>query len=112
MSDDGKINITSINQQGGITAHTVNVGQPSRHINDDVKNQLNNQLDKSRKVDVVVVLGDGEAFSFATEINKYLVASGYQTTGVSQAMFSGPVIGQQIDKNNPGIQKIIIGAKI
>lgn len=89
-------NVTSNNQQGGITAGIVNVGAPPRHMDGKLQAQLTELLpDKSRKVTVNCVMNDPEAFNFATEIKDYLTKQGYSVKGVSQAAFSPPILGQQ-----------------
>lgn len=56
-------------------------------------------------------MGDSEAFRFANQINDFLKAQGYlNVEGVSQAMYSKPMIGQYLNRDNKGI-KIIIGSK-
>ena len=102
-------NVTSKNQQGGITAGIVNVGPRPRHLNQALKNQLVTMLpDKSRQITITSVMGDGEAFKFAMEIKDYLTAQGYSVKGVNQAVFSGPIIGQQF---NPDTLTLTIGTR-
>ena len=40
-------------------------------------------------IDVVCVLGDGDGFAFATQLDEALKAAGWPTTGVNQAAFGG-----------------------
>lgn len=97
MADDKENEIhivTSHHQSGGITAHTVNLGQGQRKIDQALANQILTQLPKDKEIDVVAVMGDSEAFTFAIEINAFLRANGFITpheTNVSQGVFSGPV---------------------
>lgn len=62
--------ITSHSQQGGITAHTVNIaGIPQRQLSEESRKQPINLLGgKSMNVSLAVVMGDVEAFTFAEEI--------------------------------------------
>ena len=53
-------------------------------------------------------MGDGEAFSFATQIKDFLVQQGHHVNGVNQSVFSAPVIGQQF---NPDTLTLIIGTR-
>ena len=51
-------------------------------------NALRNASPKGQ-VEIVCVLGDGDGFAFASQIDTILKAAGWPTTGVSQAAF-GP----------------------
>lgn len=102
-------NVTSIGQQGGITAGVVNVGPPARALDDGLRHQLAELLpDRSRKVTVTSVLGDGEALAFATQIKEHLTVRGYDVDGVNQAVFSGAVSPQAFD---PKTLSITIGSR-
>ena len=102
-------NVMSVGQQGGITAGVVNVGPQPRNIDDRVRRQLAELLpDKSRTVTITSVLGDGEAYSFATQIKDYLASQGYGINGVNQAVFTGVVPAQAFD---PDALKITIGSR-
>ena len=96
MADDDRrdrpnVNITSHNQTGGITAHTVNVGRPQRAIDDDCRNNLLNGIPGDRPVAIRALLGDTEAITFAEQIRALLIANGYRmkdnATGISQCVF-------------------------
>ena len=77
MSDKERpINVTSFNQQGGITAGHVNIGPQPRHLNAQGAKQLAQALPKDKKVNVTCIMDDGEGFQFATEIKKHLVSVG------------------------------------
>ncbi|MCP4491521.1 MAG: hypothetical protein GY820_30045 [Gammaproteobacteria bacterium] len=102
-------NVTSNNQSGGITAGVVNVGPQPRNIDTGLVNQLQLMLpDKTKTVTLTAVMGDGEAFSFATQIKNFLVERGYEVNGVNQSVFNAPVIGQQF---NPDTLTLIIGTR-
>ena len=97
MADEKKnVFVTSYNQSGGITAHTVNVGAQPRHFNAETAAQLTQMIQKGKPVNVVAVMGDQEAFQFAAEIKAYLESQGYAVSGVDQAVYLGPVVGQFI----------------
>ncbi len=104
--------VVSINQQGGITAGTVNLGAPTRTLTPNLIAQLETLLSphKNKTIDVVAVLGDQEAIQFATQIFDYLKSHGYKTSGVSQAVFTGPVMGQSINVESDPV-KITIGTR-
>jgi hypothetical protein len=105
-------NIISINQHGGITAGTVNISPQARTLNAGLTLQLENLLKdhKRSKVDIVAVLGDQEAYQFATQIDEYLKEHGYLTSGVSQAVFSKPALGQNVEFGTDTV-KIVIGGR-
>ena len=85
-------NVTSVGQQRGITAGIVNVGPQARKIDDRLKAELAQLLpDKSSAVTITSVIGDSEAFSFATQIKDYLTSQGYKIQGVNQSVFTGIV---------------------
>jgi len=102
-------NVTSHNQKGGITAAVVNVGPQPRTLGSKLQNQLEQLLpDKTRHVTVTCVMGDGEAFAFATQTKEFLIRQGYDVKGVNQAVFLAPVIGQSF---NPDTLTITIGTR-
>lgn len=102
-------NIISTNQSGGITAGVVNVGPQPRKVDAELIRQLQQLLpDKAKTVTVTSVMGDGEAFDFATQIKDVLVKQGYDVNGVNRAVFSAPIIGQQF---NPDTLTLTIGTR-
>lgn len=106
------INVTSHNQQGGITAYQVNIQKGDRQLTENAATQLKKYLANKTfsKIDVVAVMGDGEAFRLASQVKNFLVSQGYSVEGVGQAVFSAPVQGQIIEPpNSQGVIKIIIG---
>jgi hypothetical protein len=105
------ISITSNNQSGGITAHTVNIGSIRRQLDAASAQQLLQALPKNKTVKVVAVMGDQEAFAFATQILAHLKANGYQVEGVDQAVYSQPVVGQFINPTASGFA-VVIGGQI
>ncbi len=46
--------VTSNDQSGGITAHTVNFGKPVRHINDQIASDLLKKLDLMGKNEIEI----------------------------------------------------------
>jgi len=112
MPEDKKTTITSINQSGGITAHTVNVGPQPRQINAALGGQIHAMIPAGSKVSIIAVMGDSEAFSFAQQIKCWMQQNGYPSVdGVSQAVFSQPVLGQNINKKPDGSYDIVIGGR-
>lgn len=106
------ISITSNNQSGGITAHTVNVGAQPRQLTVAFAAQLEAQLPRGKPVSVAAVMGDQEAFSFATQIVEHLRSRGYVVDGVSQVVYSGPVVGQFIKPYDTGFEVVVGGRQV
>jgi hypothetical protein len=96
MNEKPQQNVTSYNQSGGITAHTVNMGPQPRSVTPDFEGELMRVTSGHKKITVTCVLGDGEGFQFAAAITNYLKAKGVNVEGVNQAVYSGPVLGQQM----------------
>lgn len=112
-TDDHTTIISSTNQSGGITAQTVNVTQQSqqlRHLNQFVEQDLVSKIPKNSNVKVTAVLGDQEAFAFATEVSQFLKNDQYNIEGPDQAVFNKPVVGQFIKQTPPNNYDIIIGS--
>jgi hypothetical protein len=105
-------NVNSYFQTGGITAGQVIIAPPNRKLDQTNSTQLLNNLpDKNEKIDVTCVWGDSDSFQFATQILDFLKAQGYKSVeGVTQAMYTRPVLGQNIIRDTTGV-KIIIGAR-
>jgi len=113
QSEGQSVNVTSHNQQGGITAYNVNVESSPRKVTSGVAQQLAEYLpsDKNEAIIITAVMGDQEAFQFATKIKQHLVAEGRSVTGVDQAVYAEPIIGQIIKKRPDGSTEIVIGGK-
>jgi hypothetical protein len=103
-------NVTSYNQSGGITAQQVNIEQPRRHVDDRLKVKMLNELPRDKPVEVVTVMGDTEAHAFAEEMLQFLKTSGFDASGVTQAIFAEPVRGIDCHTyENP--MQLIIGSR-
>src|SRR5262245_21009351 len=89
-------NISSFNQSGGTTPHTINIGPGERTLNESLKRQINTAVAGKKKVTILAVWGDTEAFQFATEIYNYLKGEGVPVYGggAVQATFNRPLTGQ------------------
>src|SRR6266568_4524387 len=114
MNNNNNVNVTSYFQSGGITAQTVNVGAQQRHLNNELKMQLDNLLvnRKNSKINISSSLGDGEALSFADEIENYLKSIGYNVHGKNQSVWSRPIRGQEISFDDDETVSIRIGSNI
>lgn len=101
-----------INQNhSGLGNNIVNIGSQPRYMDEGLKNELKN-LEKDKKITVICVMGDPEAFSFAHEILSFLKNNGYDAEGVTQSMYDKPVIGLGIEKSPDGKKiDLIIGSK-
>jgi len=103
-------NFTQNNQNGD---NVMNFGSQPRELNGSLENQLKELIAPKSKVRITAVMGDGEAFTFASKIKEYLSGQDYQVDGVDQAVYSNPVTGQIIE--NPKTEgdpfNIIIGNK-
>lgn len=112
MNDDNEpnVSVTSYNQQGGITANQVTFGNQARWLSPELKQQLDSlsQINKNKEITIDAILGDGEAFRFASEVKQYLVSKGWNVNGVNQVVWGEPVFGQNI---NPEATIITIGTK-
>ncbi len=106
------VNVSSNNQSGGITANQVNFEAIPRKLNESIANQLLSNLhDKNENISITSVMGDGEAFRYASEITTFLKGKGFnRVDGVSQAVFTKPVLGQFFDRDSTGV-KIVVGTR-
>ena len=107
------VNVTSNNQSGGITANQVNIGSIPPTLDINTKRQLLSFLNsKDERIDINSVMGDGESFQFANQINDFLKSQGFtKVDGVAQSVFMKPVIGQFMNRDSSGV-KILIGSNI
>ena len=87
--------------------------KPSRHLTQDIKTDLNNKLSsfKGKNITITAVMGDQEAFQYATDIKDYLDVQGWNTEGINQAVYSKPVIGQFLNQDTNGNINILIGGQ-
>lgn len=103
--------VSSRNQSGGITAHTVHMAPPQRSLQDPaVREGLQipiGKLDRTREVEVAWPVGDAEAGAFAEEIALMLER---QNGTVSRQMWavSGAAPGVQV---YPEHNRIFVGPR-
>ncbi len=111
MPDEQEINITSYNQQGGITAYQVKIQPGDRQLTEANADRLERTLNDLEFVEIEVnaVMGDGEAFRFATQIMNFLTTKEFPVKGVNQAMYTAPVQGQKIEQHDNGLLRIVVG---
>lgn len=110
MSEDNGINVTSINQSGGITAHTVNIGQKPPALSDENKIEILKLLPNKRaKIFVSAINGDNRAVFLAGQILSFLVKKNlYKLIGVN-TVFVPLTQGVQIRKNSDSEYVIVVG---
>jgi len=104
----------SVNQTGGITAHTVNnYAPPERHMNEGFAESLRTNIPKGTKVVVQVTMNDAEAHQFGMEIQRFLIAEGHNINPdeFSQCMWSQPVRGHHLQKDKDGTIQVVIGTR-
>lgn len=106
MADD-IFNVTSNNQQGGLTVGQLNVGVPPRHLTDEIKGQLVGVLQK-KKIKFLVINGNAEANQYAIEISTFLKSKGWEVDP-SFGFLMTPASGIDIRENND-FYTIIIGS--
>jgi hypothetical protein len=112
MQNGKNVSVTSYNQSGGITAHTVNIGPAARSMDEELGQQLRQHIAATAKVTISAIMGDGEAFNFANQILGWMRANGYANVeGVNQAVYGKPVVGQTINRINDGEFAVIIGSR-
>lgn len=91
-------NVTSNNQVGGVTAHTVHLEKPPRQIDDHLREQLLTTFRRDKRIDVAALLGDQESYQLAHQIYEFLKENGFQTSdGVSHSVFRVAVKGIQAE---------------
>ena len=105
-------NVTSHDQSGGITAHTVNIDTDTqRTFTPELKSSLLQDLPNDRPVQVMGMNGDSESMNFATEIYDGLKAGGYTMLGdsaISHMFFNPPVFNIKINEGNGGAEWWIV----
>src|SRR4051812_28779762 len=111
--NDGNIfNVTSNNQQGGITAGQVVIGRPQkppRRLDEQLRSDCRTMLPRDKRV-IVGAVSDTEAWEFATEIWTFLKEEGFTVMpSVFSLLLTGPPfngIGLLLD---PDATKINVG---
>ena len=106
--------MNTFNQHNKSGDNYMNFGPQPRELNTQVETQLKQLIPANSKVSVTSVLGDGEAYNFASKIKIYLENQGYIVDGVNQALYSQTVKGQNIElpKDGDATYKLIIGSNL
>lgn len=104
------INIVSIGQQGGVTAHTVNIGAAKQKLTENARLQILRKLenvDASAPVTVVTNASDTASYGIAREVREILHQKGFNSR-VGQTM--GSVYPPGISfRDGPDGLKILVG---
>jgi hypothetical protein len=80
-------------------------------MNDQLGTSLKSAIPDSAKVTITALMGDGEAFNFATSVLNWMKENGYSNiSGVDQAVYGQPVMGQNINKKSDNEYEIVIGS--
>jgi len=105
------INITSHNQQGGITANEVSISTPPpRHVNDEFIKNLKQRLPgKNETIKIYAIANHPEAFHFASEIRDLLINMGYGDVSFSSLVTPAPYVGNVVESRKGGGINITIG---
>lgn len=104
--------MNTFNQNNQSGDNIMNFGSQPRELDSNLQTQLK-EIIKTKEVVVTSVMGDGEAFNFASQIKDYLEKEGFSVNGVNQAVYSKPISGQIVEppKDEKDSFKIIIGNK-
>lgn len=106
------INITSHNQMGGVTAHTVHMGRMARTITPALERQILTDLPRDKPITVIAVMGDSEACMFAEQIHAFLKAHNFnlaEPDGISQGMFTPMPKGLGLQKSGEDRLDFVVG---
>jgi len=102
-----------INQNNINGNNNVYLGSQPRKLDSSLEIELKQLIPVGSSVNVTSVLGDGEAYNFASQIKEYLDRNNYKVNGVNQSVYSHQINGQIIEKpkDDNDSFKIIIGNK-
>ena len=112
-SNSSNQGMNTFNQNNQYGNNTVNIGPQPRSLNSEKENELKQIIPAGSAVVVESALGDGEAYSFASEIKSYLESQGYHVSGVIQVIKTEPIKGQAVmlpKDGNPAY--VIIGSNL
>jgi hypothetical protein len=89
------IHVTSHNQSGGITAHTVNIGNQRLRLTDELGAELLRTLPKSKPIETHIVgeMGPG----VGTQIEAFLRRNGYEVRSMSMTGMRVPAPRHKLD---------------
>lgn len=101
--------VTSHNQQGGITAGQVNIGKPPRQLDANLKQELDKGLANHahKEVQITTNLPCEDGPQFARQIKAYLEAKGFKVADVKTALLPMAPNRFEIDVGRPVIEVYI-----
>jgi rRNA processing protein Gar1 len=70
--------------------------KPTRHMNDELKNQIIEIIPEKSSVDIRYLISDQEAMNFASEIKIFLEEKEYTVNSFLAAIYNPPIVGQTI----------------
>lgn len=86
--------VTSYNQLGGVTAHTVHMRAQARNLDDPdaaaFKQKLLSDLDRSQAISIYAIAGDHEAHQLAFQIRAFLSENGFEVRELASLMTAPP----------------------
>ena len=104
--------VTSHNQSGGITAHTVNLDRRiKRTMTDDLKSGLLRDMPRDKPVQVMGMNGNTESMAFADEIHQLLRTHGFRMANDAATwhmFFDPPIFNIKISPGNGGAEWWIV----
>jgi hypothetical protein len=74
------VNITSHNQSGGITAHTVNIGYIRLSFSDEIATALSDNLPKDKPIEIMAI-GSEKDKQVAFQYGQFLEKNGFKIKG-------------------------------
>lgn len=95
------VNVTSNNQQGGITANQVNIGSISRKFDDNWKKSTLSLLpNKNEKIVVGGIGSDQDSMDFASALFEFLVSQGYTNLQGVNTLFGVRSYGEKFERDS------------
>lgn len=111
--DQPIFNVTSNNQQGGITAGQVNIGTPTRHLEGEYKVELDKALPTDKEKGIIIShVNDSEAKLFAYEVKNYLEKNGYRVLDIRTIQAGDPIKGWGFGQEENRNMRLFIGSNI
>lgn len=114
MNKNNTFNVTSNDQQGGLTAGIVNIFQKARiELSNEDKQQITEALkNKSNAIHVSLQSGGGsELVQFTEDIKSFLIQQGYTNVlGVHTIMGFNPFKGVNIENKSNTESVIFVGS--
>ncbi|EKD25449.1 MAG: hypothetical protein ACD_80C00054G0002 [uncultured bacterium (gcode 4)] len=102
-------NVSSNNQQGGITAGQINIGNNQRHLSDeDIKSLIESISAQNPTLIKITSNSNMESYQYAKDVQQFLVSKGYNVEGVYQTMLAGGPIGISTQSEGENIMGVYV----